>query len=153
MEVDPTQLQGVVLLSHPALEGSYFEKCVILIVLHDNVNGALGFVLNRPIPNTLGDYLPTLPDLLGATPVFRGGPVHADQISIMGFDYDSESVSINFSSHLTPEQAQAYLNDTPNAKLWSFLGYAGWEASQLEEEIENGEAVKAGRVQRGLVCF
>ena len=65
------------LIAMPTLEDPTFERSVALICQHDD-KGAMGIVINRSIPLTLGEVLEQL-DLSASTinnpqrPIFSGG--------------------------------------------------------------------------------
>ena len=53
-------LAGRLLVATPALEDPNFDRTVVLVLQHDDVDGAMGLVLNRPsglpLEDELGDW-------------------------------------------------------------------------------------------------
>lgn len=135
----PHFLQGQCLIASPSQAGTYFERTLILITHHEA--GALGVVLNRPrAKETLRNYLEDFslaPDII-STPIFEGGPVEKNLMSIIGFTYAQRRLSVQ--THLTPPDAQKFWEaHHPHGLLRAYLGYAGWAPGQLEDEITRGD--------------
>ncbi len=82
-ESPPGSLTNHLLIAMPQLSDPNFAQTVALICEHTD-KGALGIVLNKPLPMKLSDVLsqmklePSTEDI-GAQPVLRGGPVHTDR--------------------------------------------------------------------------
>ncbi|HUI61336.1 MAG TPA: YqgE/AlgH family protein, partial [Steroidobacteraceae bacterium] len=78
-----SSLTNHLLIAMPSLSDPNFSQTVALICEHTD-KGALGIVLNKPLPMKLSDVLsqmklePTNADI-AAQPVLRGGPVHTDR--------------------------------------------------------------------------
>lgn len=136
-------LTGQFLIAMPAMQDPFFSKTVTFICTH-NEDGAMGVVLNRPMQITL-DHLfnqidipceyPTISDI----PVFFGGPVQTERGFVLhspSIEYNStmqinESVALTTSKDILESTAQSAGPD----KILIALGYAGWSAGQLEEEM------------------
>src|SRR5688572_3299061 len=79
-------LKGQLILDPGKLQGSFFHRTVVLVCQHDP-DGAFGLVLNRMLPNKVGDVLvANLPDPLKATPLYLGGPVQPQALSYLSQD-------------------------------------------------------------------
>jgi putative transcriptional regulator len=143
----PTSFTGQLLIAAPALQGSPFERTVILVAQH-NRDGALGIVINRPLEERpIASLLEALgADASGITNnvrVFLGGPVNPEIAFVVhSADYHlSDTVDIDGRVALTaaPEVLRDIgLGKGPNKSLVAF-GYAGWGASQLDDEIGRGD--------------
>ncbi|MBR6389526.1 MAG: YqgE/AlgH family protein [Opitutales bacterium] len=126
------------LIASPAFCGAIFEESVVLL-LEDGADGSLGVVINSPLEKTLGEIdesflkYPTLSQV----EVFDGGPVSKNRISIAVWT-DSEGGVNDFSFGLTADKAEKMLKSNPDAKAAAFIGYAGWDANQLNREIAEG---------------
>ncbi len=140
-------LSGKLLLAMPQLGDPRFYKSVIFICSHDE-NGAMGLVINNTLPDVkfrdLLEQLEITSDIQVeieslSLPVMGGGPVDGARGFLL---HSSEFVRKN-----TVKVNEAYgitgtvdaLRDVasgngPAQKLF-ILGYAGWEAGQLEAEI------------------
>lgn len=75
------------LIASPKLDGTPFERAVVAIVHHDE-EGAVGFVLNKPLEIDFGTLIQSVNDELArqvvpasfAVPVYFGGPVRIEQL-------------------------------------------------------------------------
>lgn len=141
---DPTSLTNQLLIAMPSLAEPDFAQTVAIICEHSADKGALGIVVNKPLPMTLAEVLaqmqlePANP-AIGAQPVLRGGPVHRDRGFVLhrpGGQWDSShavSDSIQVTTSRDVLAAMARGEGPPGAFI--ALGYAGWEAGQLEREL------------------
>src|SRR5246127_1122467 len=76
-------LKGQLLLDSGQLQGSFFQRTVVLICQHD-AQGAFGLVLNRNSGSNVGDSIVAdLPDTLKSCPLFLGGPVQPSALSFL----------------------------------------------------------------------
>ena len=146
--VDPSFLAGRMLIAMPGIEDPRFERAVILICTHDDQH-AMGLAVNRPVDGL------TVPDLLkrlGVEPtaelpgdcVLLGGPVTPERGFVVHTnDYlcEDSSVDVGDGVALTNTRdvlvAMASHNRRPRRSILT-LGYAGWGAGQLENEIREG---------------
>jgi putative transcriptional regulator len=137
-------LQNHLLIAMPAMDDPNFSGTVSLICQHDE-NGAMGFVLNRPIETTVSDVMDQLKISIenpqsskGA--VFLGGPVHAERGFILYCADEVIGQSLEIAHDLRVSASREALEELAKAtnrmhKHRMYLGYAGWEAGQLEQEI------------------
>ncbi len=135
------------LIAMPELQDPNFSRTVTLICQHD-ANGALGVVINRPMEQlTLQDILdqfdlssPASDSPIGA-PVYLGGPVQ-QQLGLVlheGIGEWGSTLKINDELGLTSSRDILESMSTaqgPHHALLT-LGYAGWGAGQLEDEIQD----------------
>src|SRR3954447_24482283 len=83
MSAADTYLKGRLLLDSGQLQGSFFQRTVVLICEH-NAEGAFGLVLNRVTGNKVGEMVVAdLPDVLKDCPLFLGGPVQPTALSFL----------------------------------------------------------------------
>src|SRR4051794_3747441 len=76
-------LKGQLLLDSGQLQGSFFQRTVVLICQHD-AEGAFGLVLNRSTGSNVGDAIVAdLPETLKACPLYLGGPVQPSALSFL----------------------------------------------------------------------
>jgi putative transcriptional regulator len=142
---DTTSLSNHLLIAMPQLADPNFSQTVTLICEHGE-RGALGIVLNRPLPMTLSEVFEQMKiepsDAKAAElTVLRGGPVHTDRGFVLhrpGGEWDSthkisESIQVTTSRDVLAAMASGSGPD----KAFIALGYAGWEAGQLEREIRD----------------
>lgn len=140
---DVTYLTGHLLIAMPAMADPNFVRSVAYICEHTE-QGALGIVINRPLPMDLGEVFRQL-DFTGtdssvaSQPVLRGGPVQTERGFVLHEPtrkWDS-TVEVSGSVHLTTSQdilAALAAGDGPKRVLMA-LGYAGWAPGQLETEM------------------
>ena len=130
----PSSLAGHLLLAHPSLKDDNFRRSVVLLSAHDG-DGALGVVLNRPTGRTLGELSEELAlTTLAGLPVYHGGPVETEKLILVAWQLRAEPSEFQLSFGLNPDRAAA-LVATPGVCVRGFLGYAGWSAGQLENEL------------------
>ena len=136
-------LNNQFLIAMPGMVDPNFSQTVTLICEH-GPKGALGIVINRALPMNLGDVFEQLGlssnDLvLARQPVLRGGPVQTDRGFVLHSPAGEWESTLPFSErlHLTTSrdilQAIAEGNGPSNAIV--ALGYAGWDAGQLDDEM------------------
>lgn len=135
------------LIAMPGMEDPFFSKSLTYICEH-NEQGALGIVVNRPIELTLGGLFEQIELSLGreelkTQPVYFGGPVQMDRGFVLHRpvgDWQStlsHHPSLGFTT--SKDILQAVAAGAGPEQLLVSLGYAGWEAGQLEQEIlQNG---------------
>lgn len=122
----------------------------VIYVCEHSDRGALGLVINRPMDLTVGHLLQKV-DLEGADaadppidesserPVFYGGPVQTDRGFVLhrpAGEYTS-SIHLGESMALTTSRdiLQAVASGHGPDQILVTLGYAGWGAGQLEQEL------------------
>ena len=131
------------LIAMPGLEDPNFFHSVTYICEH-NEQGALGLVINRPLDMHLGEILQHI-QLQHSEPEARqmqvrlGGPVQQDRGFVLHEplgDWEATlkvTDRIGITSSIDILQAIAK-NEGPERSLIT-LGYAGWGAGQLEQEM------------------
>ena len=119
-----------------------FHRSVVLLVHHDP-EGSLGFVVNRPTEIQMTEILHGM-DLewtgQGEAVAFFGGPVQP-QLGTVLVEQETAmelegAVSVDSEIALTQHVADLErLADSPPERVRLLLGYAGWGEDQLVEEI------------------
>ena len=135
------------LIAMPGLADDNFAGSVIYLCEHTE-NGALGLVINKPIDITLKNLfqkveLPLDSVQLGQQPVFFGGPVQTERGFVLHEkvgDADSpysSTLSIPGGLEMTTSKdvLEALSHGAGPKKLLITLGYSGWGAGQLEDEL------------------
>lgn len=128
-------LSGSLLLASPAMNDPNFSRTVIFMAAHHRKNGAFGYILNRPIDQSVGDLLPGQ-DLgaLGSVRVFVGGPVSTDKLSFAALHWNKKKSTLRCQTHLSVPDAMKALQQGHDVR--GFIGYSGWSGGQLEMEIK-----------------
>ncbi|MEJ7790576.1 MAG: YqgE/AlgH family protein [Gaiellaceae bacterium] len=125
-------LRGSLLVATPTLLDPNFRRAVVLLAEHDET-GAMGIVLNRPSDTVVADAVPELAVLSGGTePVFMGGPVATDSLLALAEVEDPEDASQLVLGAVGFVQSP----DVSVRRGRVFLGYAGWAAGQIENELD-----------------
>lgn len=138
----PQRLKGRLLLSDPSLREGVFHRSVVLITQHSPTEGAHGLILNHPTENLLGDLLKSPEfDPLRKLRVHQGGPVDANQMTFASFSWQP-SRGLRHQLPLSIEKAVA-MSHRPGTLIRPFVGYSGWAAGQLEDELARNAWVVA----------
>jgi putative transcriptional regulator len=143
----PINLTNQFLIAMPGMSDGNFAGTVVYMCEH-NDKGALGLVINRPIDINLKNLFEKVdltlerPDLAG-TPVYFGGPVQTERGFVLHESLDAEgghySSTLKIAEGLemttSRDVLEALSNGAGPRKVFITLGYAGWSAGQLEEEL------------------
>ncbi|WP_366655729.1 YqgE/AlgH family protein [Fodinicurvata sp. EGI_FJ10296] len=136
---------GQFLIAMPSMQDERFERSVIYLCAHSD-EGAMGLVVNKPMTSI------TFPDLLGQlgieagdhvadNPVLFGGPVESGR----GFVLHSADFIRDASMRIADDVALTATIDIlkaisagegPHRHVLT-LGYAGWDAGQLDAELQS----------------
>ncbi|WP_221090826.1 YqgE/AlgH family protein [Deinococcus aquaedulcis] len=128
------------LVASPHLRGGVFEGTVILLLEHDQ-KGAMGLIVNAPMPHTVSDLLPDAPGQ--PAPAWLGGPVDPT----LGWCLYPQAVGLEGEIRLLPNLNVSSSLDVLRAvmaqeqRYMLVLGYAGWSAGQLADEAREGSWV------------
>ena len=126
-------LAGSLLLAHPSMRDPNFRRSVVLMSAH-NAEGAMGVVLNRPLGKRLGELSGDFAlGPLAGVPLFTGGPVQTDQLVLAAWQARDDGFRLHFG--VEPDKALQLLNED-GTHVRGFLGYSGWSAGQLENEMK-----------------
>ena len=131
------------LIAMPALDDPNFHHTTTFICEHDE-DGALGVVINRPLNMRLAEILKYMDidpgsEEISAAPVYMGGPVQSDRGFVLhepSGDWEATlkvTDTIGITSSRDILQAIA-AGEGPERAIVT-LGYAGWGAGQLEQEL------------------
>ncbi|MBT6275843.1 MAG: YqgE/AlgH family protein [Chromatiales bacterium] len=131
------------LIAMPNLADPNFAKTVTYILAH-NEDGAMGLVINRPMDVTFADLLEHMeidaaPEI-GCERVVQGGPVEPQRGFVIhepgAGDWDAvmqvdDGLAVAWSKDILVAMGKGA---GPQRSLIT-LGYAGWGAGQLEDEV------------------
>ena len=131
------------LIAMPALMDPNFYHTVTYLCEH-NEEGAMGIIINRPAGLKLGEVLEqiditSVEERLVDQPVYAGGPVQPDRGFVIhppGSTWDS-TLQVNDQVSVTTSKdiLQAIAEGKGPQHMLVALGYAGWGAGQLEQEM------------------
>ncbi len=137
-------LAGHFLIAMPGMGDPNFERGITFICQH-NEEGAMGLIVNRLSDFKLGDvlqqmHMPCEREEVAAVPVLVGGPVNPERGFVLhAFGEREWDSSYRVNDKLTVTTSRDILaamadGDGPKRALVA-LGYAGWGAGQLEQEL------------------
>ena len=141
----PSSLAGHFLIAMPSLAEPPFSRGVAFICQHDE-DGAVGLLVNQLSEYRLGDVLkqmklecddPEVSDL----PVLIGGPVQQERGFVLHREEGHWESSYRINDHWSVTTSRDILiamaaGTGPRQALMA-LGYAGWSAGQLEQELKD----------------
>lgn len=146
-------LDGQLLIAMPSMGDPRFSRSVIYVCAHSS-EGAMGIVINQRAPNiSFAELLEqlkivpseeriSLPSALNAMDVHLGGPVETGRGFVLhSADYFKAESTLPINDSVCLTATVDILRDIakgsgPNKALLA-LGYAGWAAGQLEDEIQS----------------
>jgi putative transcriptional regulator len=147
-EMGSDALAGRLLVATPLLGDPNFRRAVVLIVDHEEDDGTLGVVLNRPTKIPVGQVLALWTDLVtGPDVVFKGGPVAPNSaLAIAMVPGTDEPVGWRALEGAPAVSRLGLVDlDAPPDLLAEavkgfrvYAGYAGWGPGQLQDEIDEG---------------
>ena len=132
--------KGNLLVAEPSIIGDLsFNRSVVLLADH-NMEGSVGFILNKPLSYTIQDLIP---EIKVNFKIYNGGPIEQDNLYFIhnipqlipnsieiaegiywGGDFESTKDLIN-------------KNIIKQNNIRFFLGYSGWDAEQLQDELDS----------------
>lgn len=130
--------RGVLLIAATNLLDPNFKRSVVLLCEHGE-EGTFGLILNKQLEITLGEAIEELEDW--RVPLYVGGPVQPNTVHVLHkrgdlvndsievvpgvfWGGDFETIKKLFETHQVTEEEFRF-----------FLGYSGWGAGQLSDEI------------------
>ena len=148
MSTDAINLTNQFLIAMPGMADDNFSRTVIYLCEHSK-NGALGLVINRPTDITLKSLFEKVElsldrDELAQQPVFFGGPVQTERGFVLhektGTEQSPYTSTLSIAGGglemtTSKDVLEALANGAGPRRLMVTLGYSGWSAGQLEEEI------------------
>ena len=143
--VKSASLRNQFLIATPTLEDGIFKSSVTYICEHDE-DGAMGIIINRPSDLKFNDLVKEFEAIesseLNTQPVMVGGPVGLERGFVL---HQTPANTIEWLSTLQISNEIALtgskdiltaLGEGQGPKKFLFvLGYAGWGAGQLEQEL------------------
>jgi putative transcriptional regulator len=131
--------KGTLLIAEPFMKDTNFQRSVVLLCQKQE-DGFVGFTINRRIDHLVGDLVE---DLSTCTlPVYDGGPVGKEQLFFLHSMPEIIPGGIPIQDGIYwggdfEKVKELVITNTMDAKKIRFIvGYSGWEAGQLEEEMK-----------------
>jgi putative transcriptional regulator len=134
------------LIAMPGMGDDTFSGAVVYLCEHTE-NGALGLVINKPIDIKLKNLFEKVElsldsQALAEQPVFFGGPVQTERGFVL---HEKNTDAVPYNSTLSipgglemttsKDVLEALSNGGGPKRLLITLGYSGWAAGQLEDEL------------------
>jgi putative transcriptional regulator len=142
IRIQPNNLKparGRILLSEPFMGDYYFGRSVVLLAEH-NDEGSFGLILNKPVKKLINQVTPDFPEL--EMPLYIGGPVESNRlffIHTLGEEID-DSVEVipglYWGGNMEDILELARIKKLNNENSRFFIGYSGWGAHQMEDELK-----------------
>jgi putative transcriptional regulator len=130
---------GKLLIAHPLLNDGFFNRSVICIASHTDEE-SIGLILNFKTNYKLRDFRPELNN--GNFPIYEGGPVSKNQLFFLhtlGKEL-TNSMPIKNNIYFGGDYNQLLHlinhNKVSQKQVRFFVGYCGWGAEQLIDEIK-----------------
>jgi putative transcriptional regulator len=137
------------LIAMPGMGDESFAGAVVYLCEHTD-KGALGLVINKPIDIKLKNLFEKVEltldrEDIAEEPVYYGGPVQTERGFVLheregrdGAHYNSSLAIPGGELEMTTSKdvLEALANGAGPKKVLVTLGYSGWGAGQLEEEIK-----------------
>lgn len=138
--------EDILLIADPFLKDINFMRTVVYMCRHSE-DGSFGFVLNKLFDQTLDELIMGLDGF--PVPVYNGGPVQPDTIHFL-HQYpdlipDSYKISddIHWGGDFETVKILIRENKLDLSKIKFFIGYSGWEQTQLENELKESSWLTA----------
>jgi len=140
-------LEGKLLIALPGMPDPRFERSVVFMCAHSLQTGAMGLIINKRIEGlNFRDLVQKLEIRTAAAtpdfPVLYGGPVETGRGFVLhSADYASTESTLpvtgDISLTATLDILRAIAEGHGPGKSMFALGYAGWGAGQIEDEIRS----------------
>lgn len=135
-------LKNHLLIAMPSLVDVNFNRSVTLLCEH-NADGAMGIIINHPLDIFTPDLLEhmEIPCVKNqnTNPVFAGGPVQVDRGFVIHRAPELWKTTIQLDNNISVTSSADILHAIGRHEIdnesFIALGYAGWGAGQLEQEI------------------
>lgn len=131
---------GILLIADPFLQDPNFKRTVVILCDHQDGEGSFGFVLNRAYEHSLNELVTAAEDL--NLPVYYGGPVQMDTVHFLhqypdlipGGTEITKGIFWGGDFSTALELIRSGAADA--RKIRFFIGYSGWDAGQLDDELK-----------------
>lgn len=136
---------GKLLISEPFLKDFYFRRSVVMLADHTE-EGSFGLILNKPIESRLNDVVKSgYPHF--NPPLYLGGPVQTDSLFFvhrLGKLIEGSlpvQGGLYWGGHIDQIKEMIAKQRITESDIRFFVGYSGWSANQLNEEIKRNSWV------------
>ena len=145
--------KGRLLISEPFLPDPNFERTVVLLCEH-NAEGSFGFILNKASILKAGEVMEELKNF--DHEIFVGGPVQQDTLHFIQRIPEIENGAeilkgIYWGGAFEQVLTLCDTHQLNPSQIKFFLGYSGWDAGQLEEELDQDSWIVCDFVTEDLL--
>ena len=147
------------LIAMPGMADETFAGAVVYLCEHTD-KGALGLVINKPIDIKLRNLFEKVEltldrDDLADAPVYYGGPVQTERGFVLHEKRPADSVAYNSTLAIpggalemttSKDVLEALSSGGGPRRVLVTLGYSGWGAGQLEDELSRNGWLNVGAV-------
>ena len=133
---------GSLLVAEPFMQDVNFRRAVVLVTDHSDDEGTVGFIINKPLTVKITELVEDFPDINSYA--FYGGPVSTNSIHYV----HNVGILLDGSTEIGPgvfwggefEKLKFLISHqlVREENIRFFVGYAGWSAGQLIEELDSG---------------
>ena len=144
---EPIDLTNQFLIAMPGMADDTFAGTVIYLCEH-SASGALGLVINKPIDIKLRNLFEKVElslsrEEIGEQPVYFGGPIQTERGFVLHEKYGEEpshysstlSIPGGLAMTTSKDVLEAMADGAGPKRVLITLGYSGWQAGQLEDEL------------------
>lgn len=131
---------GSILIAEPFMQDPNFRRSVVLVTDHNEDEGTVGFIINKPLTVKITELVEDFPDFDAFA--YYGGPVATNTIHYVhnvGMLLD-ESTEIGSGVYWGGEfeKLKFLINHelVKEENIRFFVGYSGWSTGQLNEELD-----------------
>jgi len=145
---------GCILIAQPFMHAPPFTRSVIYITDYSPEEGAVGFVLNKPLKMKVDRLISNFPEFKGMA--MYGGPVQNDIIHYLHTygDLLTESTKVQagifWGGQFEKIKVLIEKGLIESGRIRFYVGYSGWSPGQLEQEIKDGAWV-VGQSDRNFI--
>lgn len=133
---------GSLLVAEPFLREQYFNHAAICLIEYEVGRPAMGVVMNRSTGYRLADLM-NIDTAAGDIPVYCGGPMSCDRLYFLHSLGDIFPGARQITDRLWVggdfDTMRDYINSgyPTDGQVRFFIGYSGWDAGQLENELHD----------------
>ena len=140
LSIDILPSSGTVLISEPFLCADIFSRSLILLVDH-SADGSMCLVMIKQMPIYVNEVVKEF-KYLEDIPLYKGGPIGVDTLFYLHTYADIPgSLQVAKGLYLNGDfnsiKKQMLQNGDYKGRIRFFIGYSGWEETQLNQEIED----------------
>ena len=146
--------KGNLLIAEPSIIGDLsFNRSVILLTDHTD-EGSIGFILNKPFDFGVKDLVP---EIEIDFKVYNGGPVEQDNLYFIHKipELIPNSIEISLGIYWGGDFSKIVdlINENKITKedIRFFLGYSGWDVSQLKSELQSNSWVVVENIYKNEI--